>query len=63
MLIQYYEKNVYGNICRYITEGKTAQAVYMLTGRKTLSETDMQALELLGYTFEKVIDTSYVKIN
>lgn len=38
-----------------------AASVATLTGRKTILDTDMEALETLGYGFKEVIEPKYDK--
>lgn len=54
-MIKYYIKENYGTKHRYIVEPRVAEAISTLTGRKTLSDSDIQALEVLGFEFEQVI--------
>lgn len=54
MKIQYYTKNVYGNDCNY-PASEDAKLVTELTGRKTLSDKDLQILRNRGNEVEKVM--------
>ncbi len=49
MKITYYKKNVYGIEQTYISDPVIADVVRMLTGKKTISNRDMTALEALGH--------------
>jgi len=52
--IKFYRDRVYGVVKFYVKEPELAQAITVLTGRKTITEQDMQALTALGFTFEEV---------
>jgi hypothetical protein len=54
--IKFYRDRVYGVIKNYVKDPEVANAITMLTSRKTLTEQDMKALELLGFTFEEVLN-------
>lgn len=41
----------YGATFYYVVDEAKAQPIRMLTGRKTLSDGDMSALQTLGFTF------------
>jgi len=56
-VIKFYQDRVYGVIKNYVKEPELAQAITTLTGRKTLTDQDMKALESLGFTFEQVLNT------
>ena len=47
------KRTVYGVPRRYIRDSRLALAVQMLTGRATLSESDVTALVQLGVTFSE----------
>ena len=49
--IQIQRRNVYGNELLYVTSSH-AHAVSLLTGKKTVSYTDIRALEQLGFLIE-----------
>ena len=51
--IDYYEKQNYGTPALYIT-GQYKAAIADLTGRRTITLRDMQALNRLGFTFNRV---------
>ena len=55
MTIQYYAKHVYGLEKFYIADEETDLAFFALTGRKTLSECDILALDKLGIKCEEVM--------
>jgi hypothetical protein len=40
----------YGSTFYYVVDETKAQPIRMLTGRKTLTDTDMTALKMLGFT-------------
>lgn len=52
--IEYYVKQVYGVEHFYILNYEIAVSVYGLTGRKTLTRSDMRHLTAMGFTFELV---------
>ncbi len=54
--IKFYQDRVYGVIKNYVKEPEVAKAITALTGRKTITEEDMKALETLGFTFEQVLN-------
>ena len=41
----------YGSTFYYVVDEAKAQPIRILTGRKTLTDTDMAALRTLGFTF------------
>ncbi len=49
-LVETYTKNIYGTDLVYIKDPTTAKAVETLTGRKTLTDRDLDALAVLGIT-------------
>lgn len=53
--VHFYRKDVYGAEHCYIVEQGIYEAVYALTGRKTLTGTDRKALERLGFSFQEVL--------
>ena len=54
-VIEYYSKSVYGNELMYITDEVIAKQVMILTGRKTITIEQKQALEVLGFSLIKVL--------
>lgn len=54
--IRFYRDRVYGVVKFYVKDAEVAQAITLLTGRKTITEQDMKALETLGFTFEEVLN-------
>lgn len=58
MKLNYYVKNVYGNLHLYLESSTEQQAITSLTGTKTLLQTQMQALESLGFEFVQVLTPS-----
>jgi hypothetical protein len=54
MNIQYYVKDVYGIPTRYIANDEAAKLVRQLTGKKTVSSNDLEALEKLGHEIIRV---------
>lgn len=55
-IIKFYRDRVYGVIKFYVKDPKVAEAITTLTGRKTITEEDMQALGTLGFKFEEVLN-------
>lgn len=55
VIIEYYTRDVYGVEKFYIADQKTATIISTLTGRKTLSTSDIGALNLLGFEVKQVI--------
>ena len=54
-LIEYRIKSIYGEDRKYVVAKDIAKNIQDLTGRKTLSYTDMVALGNMGFVFEQVI--------
>jgi len=54
MLLQYYIKRVYGKQRVYLKDIKRQAAIELLTGRKTILSSDVEALKMLGFDFEEV---------
>lgn len=48
MIIQFYVKNVYGVNNMYIVDDRQARLVQTLTGKKTISQSDIEALTALA---------------
>lgn len=59
-VIEFYSKEVYGLAKFYVAEPKMAAIITKLTGRKTLLDSDFEALEALGFTFKAVLNPSMV---
>lgn len=55
MQIEYIKKNVYGLENIYVKDQKIAEYIRILTHKKTISPSDMKALEFLGCEFIQVI--------
>tara|TARA_R100000655_G_scaffold102359_2_gene148138 strand:- start:406 stop:600 length:195 start_codon:yes stop_codon:yes gene_type:complete len=51
MNIEVQIKNVYGNELKYITDPEQAKLISQLTGRTTVTDSDIRALKGLGFTF------------
>jgi hypothetical protein len=56
MNIEYYKKSNYGIESMYIKDIKIAEAVRGLTDKKTISNSNIKCLELLGFTFTEVLE-------
>ena len=57
MNIEVQIKNVYGNELKYITDEDIAIFVSQLTGRTTVTDSDIKALKGLGFTFTAKVPT------
>lgn len=61
MNIKFYRENVYGNSLVYIAAHVSeemhfaSESIKRLTHKRTLSDSDMDALANLGFTFEEVL--------
>ena len=56
MIIEYYTKNVYGKENHYIAKPELAANWKFISGRKTITLNDMDALRNMGIThFQEVI--------
>lgn len=53
ILIKVDIKQAYGNTHVYVVSGQ-AEAISKLTGRKTVTQADIDALKELGFNFEQV---------
>ena len=51
MNIEIQIKNVYGNELKYVTDVDQAKLISQLTGRTTVTDSDIRALKGLGFTF------------
>jgi len=47
--IRYYRKEVYGKTLFYVKNRSQRKALRALTGKKTISEKDFEALKMLGF--------------
>jgi len=52
MTIEVTQKDVYGNTLTYVADAAVQRSIQKLTGRKTLTNSDIQALKELGFTFK-----------
>lgn len=46
------QKDVYGNTLTYVADAAVQRSIQKLTGRKSLTDSDIQALKELGFTFQ-----------
>lgn len=53
--MNYYRKNVYGREVIYLITSNWSRAVMQLTGKKTATQSDLDALKVLGYTMTEVL--------
>ena len=51
MTIEVIRKDVYGNTLTYAADAAVQRSIQKLTGRKSLTDSDLQALKELGFTF------------
>lgn len=51
MTIEVTQKEVYGNTLTYVADAAVRRSIQTLTGRKSLTDRDIQALKELGFTF------------
>ena len=49
MTIEVTQKQVYGNTLTYVTDESIRNSIKKLTGRKTLTDYDIEALKELGF--------------
>jgi hypothetical protein len=52
MPIEVTQKDVYGNTLTYVADAAVQRSIQKLTGRKSLTDSDIQALKELGFTFK-----------
>ena len=57
MTIEVTQKDVYGNTLTYVVDAAVQRAIQKLTGRKSLTDGDIQALKELGFTLRLKITT------
>ena len=55
MKIAYFIKSVYGQDLIYISDSETRNTIATLTGKKTVTKNQLQALELLGHEVVEVL--------
>ncbi len=55
MKLTFYVRHNYGTAQSYLYDAEAARAVAKLTGRKTVTDSDMAALIALGFSFEQVL--------
>jgi len=53
--IEFYTKEVYGLPKKYVVDNELANTIATLTGRKTLLDSDVKALEKLGFVLKEVL--------
>lgn len=59
--IYIYSKSNYGNVSWYITDTETAKLVSQLTGKKTVSNSDVAALNALGFKVFSYVNGNHVE--
>jgi hypothetical protein len=57
MTIEVIQKDVYGNTLTYVADAAVQRSIQKLTGRKSLTDSDIQALKELGFTLRLKITT------
>lgn len=62
MIIEVYVKNNWGSDHTYICDPDIASSIQTLTGRKTLTDYDLQALRKLGHEFVLVKNPNLVLV-
>jgi hypothetical protein len=50
MIIEVTQREVYGNTLTYVADAAVQRSIQKLTGRKSLTDDDIQALKELGFT-------------
>ena len=50
MTIEVTQREVYGNALTYVADAAVQRSIQKLTGRKSLTDGDIQALKELGFT-------------
>lgn len=55
-IIAYYKKSVYGKTLLYAKDKSVAKALEKLTGRRTLTAQNLNALLMLGFELEQVLE-------
>jgi len=61
MTIKVNRKAVYGSLLTYVVDTEVQRTIQKLTGRKTLTSSDIQALIELGFTLK--IETEPLTLN
>ena len=61
MEIHVFVRNVYGRDLIYPLPGSLAEQVTRMTGRSTLAETDLEALQALGHKIEFCVDPRHAE--
>lgn len=56
MEVQYYTKNVYGNVLIYLVDSEAARAMLSLIGQRTISEHQMELFKRLGHIFTRTFE-------
>tara|TARA_R100001509_G_scaffold81201_1_gene45739 strand:- start:1641 stop:1841 length:201 start_codon:yes stop_codon:yes gene_type:complete len=65
MTIEVTQKQVYGNTLTYVTDESIRNSIKKLTGRKTLTDYDIEALKELGFVLvlkEMTVTTTKVSV-
>ena len=55
MVIEYYVIRNYGRDDRYVVDKNTAKALFLISGKKTLSDEVIQGFKMLGASFKEVV--------
>ena len=59
MKIEYYHEQKWGNDYIYINDEKTANLIYLLTRRKTVTPSEIKILEKLGFEMTQIINPKF----
>jgi len=57
--IEFYLKSNYGVTHRYVIDAPTRDALTKLTGRTTLTDSDVDALKALGFELKRVLSPEW----
>ena len=60
MLIEVKRKEVYGNTLTYVKDESVRNSIRKLTGRKTLTDYDIEALKELGFVLVEEFRAEYI---
>ena len=56
-IMKYYRKSVYGKELMYLADKQQRDSVELISERKSITQKDMLALGMLGFTFEEITET------
>lgn len=55
--IKYYQKNVYGKDLMYLADPVYSDTLQIISGRRTITQRDMLALNMIGFEFVEVLES------